>query len=323
MKFLSVKYPQGKLWFVVGLLLPLLCQSCFTGIESTPKITYKDVRRENIQANPDDLFAGQFVAVPYADWKPGRRFMVADGKASITFMPQVGKSTGVTTGDILIYCGARGVPSIVGGNTAELLFVKLPLLTDTLVYRPGMSIEALGVRGKMRLPFVVDLNSVADVARILAGRELFTRTDRWLAADGRGEVRGRKFVKVRVDSVLAGNENYPFAVCFTSLEKQGETGALMMSNTVTDGTPALRGFSNLFTLSDPRDFYPQITDANWELIRQGKLALGMTSQEATLSLGTPRDIYRRPDQSILYERWSYPGGVYLIFEDGLLTRFQQ
>jgi hypothetical protein len=49
----------------------------------------------------------------------------------------------------------------------------------------------------------------------------------------------------------------------------------------------------------------------------------MTSQEATLALGTPSDVIRRPDQSMLYERWSYPGGIYLIFEDGILVRFNQ
>lgn len=312
----------GKWQFIVGLLLPLLCQSCFTGIESTPKITYKDVRRENITVNAEDELASHFVAVPFSRWRSGRRFVVSDDKGSMAYSAPIGKSTEIKRGDILVYCGVRDVPSITGGSVAELMFVSMSQRGDTLLYRPGGDSRTLADRGTLPLPFVVDLDLVEEVARTLSGKDLFTRTDRWLSLRG-SEIRGRKFVKVRVDSVLPGDESYPFMICFSSLEKEGENGALMMSPTVEEGTPSLRGFSNLFLLSDPRESYPQISAENWELIRQGKLAQGMTTQEASLALGTPRDIYRRPDQSILYERWTYPGGVYLIFEDGVLTRFQQ
>lgn len=313
---------RGKWRFFAGLLLPLLCQSCFTGIESTPRITYKDVRRENITVNPEEEMGERFAAVPFSQWQPGRRFTVTDPKASMVYLAPVGKRAEVAPGDCLAYCGVRGVPSITGKDVAELVFVRLPQMTDTLLYRPGTDVASLAERGSLHLPFMVDLDMVSAVAGVLAGKEMYTRTDRWLNERG-NEIKGRKFVRVRVDSVLPGDESYPFRVYFSSLEKKEERGAVMMSPTVGEGVPALRGFSSLFVLTDPRESYPQISDANWELIRQGRLANGMTAQEASLALGSPRDIYRRPDQSILYERWTYPGGVYLIFEDGVLTRFQQ
>lgn len=314
--------------------MPVMLQSCFTGIESTPKITSKDVRKANIQVSAEESFALKFALDSFSRWQPGRQFVISDPKASLTYLNStrsLGTLSGDTlaVGDRLVFCGIRGVPSILGGNTAELVFVKQPGLTDTLVYRPGAAVEAIRQRDAYRLPFVVDLDVISRADHELRGKELYTKTGRWLRLPTPGktpgsspEITGRKFVKVTVDSVIPADENYFFAICFTSQEKPDEKGMLLMSPTVTDGTPALRGFSNLFALQNPRNSYPQITDEHWELIRQGRLAPGMTSQEVMLSLGSPSDIIRRPDQSILYERWAYPGGVYLIFEDGILTRYK-
>lgn len=89
---------RGKWRFFAGLLLPLLCQSCFTGIESTPRITYKDVRRENITVNPEEEMGERFAAVPFSQWQPGRRFTVTDPKASMVYLAPVGKRAEVAPG---------------------------------------------------------------------------------------------------------------------------------------------------------------------------------------------------------------------------------
>lgn len=319
---------NSKLYFRLGsflkrglpaVLFSLLLQSCFTGIESTPKITYKDVRKEHIDSTAEERLAQQFTMPRFRDWHPGNLFLVTDDKASLSYTPLPGDTASVRRGDILAYCGIRSVPSIFGGNSAELLFLKMPLQRDTIVYRSGVEEQELRTRNSAASPFLVDMQGVAATALLLCGREFFTRTERWLDSAGR-EIRGRKFIKIRIDSVLPADENYPFRVCFTSVERPEEKGALLMSATVTDGTPALRGFADLFYISDPRRLYPQITDTNWELIRQSKLATGMTTQEASLSIGAPRDLERAHDRQTIYERWLYPGGVYLIFEDGILTR---
>lgn len=300
----------------------LLLQSCFTGIESTPKITYKDVRRQNVGESPEQEFAGHFQAVPFSGWSPDRQFLVADARAIYTYSAPARKSVGISLGDTLVYRGVREMPSITGGEVAELIFTSVVSPSDSLLYRPGGNAATLEKRDNLKLPFLVDLELVRSAGEILVGKELVTRTGRWISPDG-SQRKGRKFLKVRVTEVRAGSEDYPFLICFSSTEDERETGALAMSTTVNEGEPALRGFENLFMLTDPRDSYPQITDANWELIRQGKVAEGMTTQEVSLALGAPRDVDRRHDQSLMYERWSYPGGVYVIFENGLLVRYNQ
>lgn len=303
-------------------LLPALLQSCFTGIESTPKISYKDVRREQITVSDEERLASRISAPTFADWTPGNLFLVTDAKADLTYLPMHPDARDVSTGDILCYQGVRSVPSIVGGTTAELIFTRPSVPGDSLLYRPQANEQTLRERTSFHAPFLVDMQAVAAADTLLRGRQLYTRTDRWLTSDGK-DIHGRKFLKVRIDSLLPGDENYCFRVFFTSLEKDGERGTLPMAATVDDDTPQLRGFASLFLLNDPRADYPQITDANWELIRRGRVTAGMTMQEARLALGAPKEVDRTHDRSLIYERWGYPSGIYLIFEDGLLTRFKQ
>lgn len=311
------KVPVG---IFAAFLLSSSLQSCFTGIESTPKITYKESAGKDNSGSPERVFAQDFKAVPFSKWEPGRRFLVSDNKSRMAYLPTPGKGTSVTQGDTLLYTGIREIPAITGGKVAELIFLNNSSSSDTLFYRPGGDIETLRSRGNVMLPFVVDLDLVEEVAGTLVGKELYTRTDRWQSSAGL-DIKGKKFLKIRINSVSAANEIYPFLIGFSSLEEDGLSGYIQMSVTVEGNTPALRGFENLFLLNDPRPAYTTITDSTWELIRQGKVAEGMTTREASLSLGTPREIDRRHDQSLQYERWSYPDGIYLIFEDGVLVRY--
>lgn len=305
-----------------AVLLPLLLQGCFSEIESTPKISYKEVRRENAGPTEEQKFAAGFCGDPASQWVPGKRFLVADSRAYLTYVAPAGKSTEVAAGDTIVYRGVREVPAITGGVAREMIFTRGNAPLDSLLYRPGRSASG-GDSTEVRLPFLVDLSLVGKVGDQLVGKEFYTRTDRWLAPAGGTERRGRKFVKVRVTRVDAFNEDYPFMVSFRSLERDGEEGAMAMSVSVSGEAPALRDFASLFLLKNPRDNYPQITDSRWELIRRGEVEAGMTTVEASLSLGYPREIDRRHDQSLMYERWSYPGGRYLVFEDGLLVRFNR
>lgn len=86
---------------------------------------------------------------------------------------------------------------------------------------------------------------------------------------------------------------------------------------------ATRKFGSLLSLSNPRDRYPEITDANWNNIVNGRVSEDMTREECRLALGAPATVDRRPGYSIMREIWTYENGRYLIFEDGLLRSFRQ
>lgn len=78
----------------------------------------------------------------------------------------------------------------------------------------------------------------------------------------------------------------------------------------------------MFSDTDPHLLYPQISDSNWELIKKGKLANGMSKEECSLSLGNPVNIRRVPTYNGLHEYWFYDNGVNLIFVDGVLERYR-
>ena len=92
--------------------------------------------------------------------------------------------------------------------------------------------------------------------------------------------------------------------------------------TVGADRAATRNFSTVFNFDDPRKRYPQISDETWELIINSKVREGMTRDECRLALGAPNSYRTIPVINAVVEQWNYDDGIYLIFEDGLLSRFR-
>ena len=61
--------------------------SCFTGIESTPKITASDVKKQNIPVKEEDSFLSEIKPQPFSEWEKGKRFYVSDDKFSLLTLP--------------------------------------------------------------------------------------------------------------------------------------------------------------------------------------------------------------------------------------------
>lgn len=74
-----------------------------------------------------------------------------------------------------------------------------------------------------------------------------------------------------------------------------------------------------FIIGNPYKKYPSVK--NWQLVKKGKVRLGMSKQEATLSWGKPKDINRTQTYNGTHEQWVYDDG-YLYFENGKLTAIQ-
>ena len=290
---------------------------CFTGIESTPRITDGDVRRRDAAApSPEMLFLDGVGPERPADWRAGKRFYVADERVAMLFAYSDGRADSLA-GTVLTYAGMEPAPSLTGeGASAIVLTTRRG---DTLRYRVDAPPEAIARRDRLEIPFTVELAQVERADSMMRGHIYYISTPLWRRTDGRSRP-GLRHVPVRVERVEPGSDGvYPAAVVFTRKDEPSDTGMVMMG---LGGMRAPRNFASLFAFRDPRETYPQIADEVWELIVHSRVQKGMTRDECRLALGAPGRTEQIPTTAGMVERWSYGDGIYLIFEDGMLTTYR-
>lgn len=298
---------------IACIILSTLTTGCFTGIESTPKITASDVKKENIVITPEQTFLTDIKGEPFSKWTSGKRLFVTDNRISQLLVTPIDEPL---QGKYISFVDDNTVRSITGAPIIELRF-NTPQGT-TVAYRTDATMGDLEKRHEIDVPFTIEESVIKEVSSRLKGKTYYTTTSIWYDSTG-NSFKGRKFVPVTVTDVKPGNTVYP--ILLEMSDEKGDPFRLYMS--VGSDLKAPRGFNNLFAFADPRLKYPTITDATWANIINGKVARDMTRDECRLSLGSPAQVDRRPGYSYLYEIWTYENGIYLVFEDGLLKEFRR
>lgn len=290
--------------------------SCFTGIESTPRITDRDVERRNATATAEDKFLSHVKPQQLGDWSAGKEFYVTDSKIALALEPG-----GITpqAGATLRFVEWRATPAVTGGDDTEIV------LADSTgaraIYRLNASPAQLKRRDGVSIPFTIERSVVNEVKKELDGKKLYVRTALWYDSVG-NSFSGLKYVPVTVDGVTPGNQVYPVRVWFsTDVDGRPMTASVYMS--IGDGVHSARNFASMFAFDNPRDRYPTISDDTWQRIIHSRVAVDMTRDECRLALGNPTRIDRYQGTGLYGERWSYDNGAYLIFYDGVLNSFRQ
>ncbi|MCM1094147.1 MAG: hypothetical protein NC248_08260 [Bacteroides sp.] len=300
-------------WRQLLLLLPAFVFSgCFTGIESTPKITSTDVKRQQVGVTEEDEFLSDINSQRLSQWKKGKRFYVTDDKIVLALEPT---GNPPKAGEYINFDSYRPVTSLTGTEDTELIFSNKD--GGEIVYRISASREELENRTKVDVPFTIDMDVVDKASDMLLNKRLYLKSP--VRYDRKGNsYNGVKFVPVTITEVLPGNVVYQVMVKFKTDDAQssGEEAYLFLN--VGDAGKSTRNFATLFYFNDPRLKYPLVTDENWRHIQQGRVVPYMTREECKLALGAPASVSRRNAISTIQELWSYPNGNYLIFEDGIL-----
>jgi len=307
-------------YLILAFSMTLMMQGCFTGVESTPKITASDVRREKVTVTPEMEFFADVRPEAFGSWQPGKAFLVTDDKIGLVINSRRNAAgVHIAAGDTIVWTKRLGAVSVTGDSVTDLVFTRKGG-SDAFSYRVNAKASSLvGRADAVEIPFTVDLAVVGIADSKLAGRDLYILTSLWYDLTGNA-VDGRRFVRVKADRVEPGNNVYPLKVIFTDEDNRSYCAFLSLAGA---GNSTMRNFSTVFSLSDPRKRYPAVTDENWALIQRGEVASGMTRDECRLALGAPNEIDRRPATSGVVEFWSYDNGQYLIFQDGLLTNFRR
>lgn len=309
-----------RLWIVAILIVTLTgLPSCFTGVESTPKITAKDIKKKNATETPEDALLADIAGQRPATWQPGKRFYVTDDRIALIFMPGSGmdarQAAQSLVGHDIVLDNIGQVMSITGEAQVELTFVAPD--GRKLGYRPGTTVEAFRTADSFEVPFTVERSLVDSVRSRLVGNTYYILTGRRIGADG-FEHKAPRYSPVRILDVIPGNASQPLRVIFS------ENGAPEESLLMTVGRKhtATRNFQTLFAFDNPRKRYPTITDQIWELITASQVQVGMTSAECRLALGAPNDYRRVPSTGGMVEFWQYDNGTFLRFDDGRLSMFR-
>lgn len=297
--------------------IAMLTSGCFTGIESTPKITDDDVKRMTRAESHGIDYLSDVKPQNIGEWDEGKLFVATDSKVALALNISPA-GTAIQRGDTLRFKKAADVTSILGKPAAEIVFSG-PAGSEA-VYRSDASLEELKRLDGVRLPFMIELSVVDGARKAMVGKELWVTTSDWLDKNLHPR-RGRKFVNVKIIEAIPGTDVAPVAVYATELTKApADTFALLLS--VTDEISSTRRFTSQFSTTNPHLRYPAITDGMWAMICNGNVADGMTREEVRLSLGRPVSVNRRAGYSTLSEIWTYENGRYLVFEDGLLKIYR-
>ncbi len=301
---------------MVSLLLLTNLSACFTGVESTKKITDKDVRRamQELERGKKTMALSEYAdSVPA--WHDGKTFWVVDDLARLVFSPSLDYEI-----DSLVFCGKqlvyKGIATHRQVDNTEVVDLLFSDGIYTFVYPTGKTLVDISQRS-FAVPFLVDGDMVKHYANQIVGKTVYVKTSTWQTVTG-DKIVGRKFIPVVITAIGPGNGIYPLRAEFKTTD--GVEAMLWM----TIGTSSISGrdFDSLFSLTDVRLQYPEITAENWTRIVNGEVVEGMTKQECRLSMGSPKSVNQRPDQTGLKEYWYYDGGRYLFFFDGLLKEFR-
>ncbi|MDE7426362.1 MAG: hypothetical protein K2M79_01000 [Muribaculaceae bacterium] len=290
-----------------------LMQSCFTGIESTPRISEAQVQR-NTHAGAEELYLLDITPEPPGKWERGKMFMVTEGRLSRA-MEGTPAWADSLRGTKLFFQQFRAVSTPTGTGTEVILTTDAG---QELRYRTSVHPDSIANAGALVIPFTIDMDMVTAADSRMHGKTYYIKTPAWMipGTDIRADSTLRH-VPVTVDSVTPGDNRYPLMVHFSYQYRQYY---VFMSLDAEHGNS--RNFPALFSLENPRRRFRQITDAVWNNIIHGRVENGMTREECRLALGTPENVNTQTDHAFINEVWTYPGGGYLIFKDGVLQEFR-
>lgn len=297
--------------------------ACSTGIESTKTIKMTKDDRRMSEDSPEEVLAGMISSQSIADWKPGKRFLVVDNKASLIYEGFSNRGAqpmqDSIAGMILRFEGVnhRATP----GGTAVTV-VRLLNGEHEVSYNTGRSMASSdSLFSGLDMPFMIDLDMVQLADSLLAGLDVWTNT-RLCYDNDDNMLEGEKFRAVKIVKVVPGNALFPLRVFFTASDGKPVSVFMNVASKRSSGNES-RTFASLFLLEAPKLKYPSISPEFWDRICRGDVAIGMNKTECRLALGSPSDVISGHDWDSLLDVWSYSDGSYLKFQDGLLVNFRK
>ena len=199
--------------YMVATVLCIFVTSCFTGVESTKKITMPDTGEIAAQSPEDRFIESYFVQQGCDTWRIGKPFYYTDEKLSFVFRPE--KPTFPDSislkGKIFTYAGSIEESPFGGDDKVVLLF---DCEGHKFRYETGKTREEIGrLKYTPLIPPFIDIDDLNMARSLLKDRVLYIKTPMWYNEKSEA-IEGRKLIPVRVVDIRPGNNVLPVEVWF-------------------------------------------------------------------------------------------------------------
>lgn len=165
----------------------------------------------------------------------------------------------------------------------------------------------------IRLPYLFNVKDVEIARIVLIGTKV------WGTRDTRFPYAPLTIIGVGIGK--STKYQHEILVSDSHGEKHSIQANLSLTNALT-----LEDEDNLFIdhykFSDPEKAFPRIPKSDWNLIRQGRIRIGMSKDACRLSWGEPDDINTSRGRWGVHEQWVYSRNRYVYFDNGKLSAIQ-
>ena len=242
---------------ILSALTALAFASCFTGIESTPKITSGDVRRRQTFAVAENDFLSDVSSTRPSLWTEGKRFYVTDDKISVIFTVASDDKDSLA-GHELIFKSFAPTSSLTGEGATDIVMTSDR--GDDLHYIVNVPYDELMKRERFDIPFTVERSVVESFGKAMTGKRYYITTPKWYDSATDKEIKALRHIPVTVAGVTPGNSVYPLKVTFTNDSVAGDHYVLM---TYGRDKASTRNFGKIFAakISSPMPRIPSISMA--------------------------------------------------------------
>lgn len=189
-----------------------------------------------------------------------------------------------------------------------------PLMTFETDDGTTLEFECKSEADLIRLPYLFNVDDIETARIVLIGVKIWgTRDTRF------------PYTPLTIIGVGIGNSTKRQHEILV-VDNQGQKHSIMENLSLTNAL-TLEDEDNLFIdhykFSDPEKAFPRIPKSDWNLIRQGRIQIGMSKDACKLSWGEPDDINTSRGRWGVHEQWVYPRHKYVYFENGKLTAIQE
>ena len=159
--------------------------SCFTGIESTKKVSLSREDKKLIAPSPEEEFFKGVSPLPLAEWQPGKRFIAADNKTILIFsqhgLPAEPDSARIG-GKTLSFVRTEPKLEPDGSYSATIVFSEG---SNSYRYNSGKNVDTAPHEiYSNQIPMLIDLDMVDDARELLKDKDLWLKTPLWYDING-------------------------------------------------------------------------------------------------------------------------------------------